>query len=264
MVLEEILNKIGKRKVYSLFLGLLYVLISYGTAQLFFPNHVSIVMIFFITLLLIPSTARLVSIEERIERKDGLRHFWKDHATLIEIFLFLFIGIFIGYLAIGIYDTTSLSYQLTFLDQRGITGNFIDGNIPKLLQFGNIVSNNVSVIVIAFILSLFYGVGALFLIVLNASIFASFVTKVAMLIQQAKLSALLLSIHFIPEVLGFLLAALAGGVISKAIVRERFGSFGFRNVMRDAATLLILSLVVIVIAAFLEVLVTPALIRPFI
>ena len=87
MVLEDILNKIGKRRIYSLFLGIIYVLISYGTAKLFFPNYISLAMIFFITLLLVPSTARMISFEEKIERKTGVRGFIRNHKILMEIFL---------------------------------------------------------------------------------------------------------------------------------------------------------------------------------
>lgn len=260
MVFEDLLNKIGKRKIYSLFLGILYVLISYGTATVFFPAHISLAMIFFVTLLLIPSTAKLISIEEKFERRDGLHHFIKDHYVLIEIFLFLFIGIFIGYIIIGNYAETALTYQTGFLENQGIVGNFINQNIQKFPQLIGLLLNNLSVIVIAFLLSLFYGVGALFLIVLNASIFATFLLKFSE-IAASKLSSGLLLLHFIPEVLGFLLAAIAGGVISKAIIREKPGTIQFRNVVKDGTILLLLAIVVILIAAILEAFVTPELIK---
>ncbi len=262
MVFEDLLSKIGKRRPYSVLLGVLYVLISYGTAKVFFAAHISIAMIFFITLLLVPSTARLITFEERIERKEGLRHFFKNHNILMEVFLFLFIGIFIGYLIIGTYTTTAMTYQKTFLADRGIVGNIVNEKIEKITQFTGIIINNISVIVVAFVLSLLYGVGALFLIVLNASVFASFVIQFSDLVaQQTALNAALFSLHFIPEVFGFLLAAIAGGVISKAIVKERVGTGPFQNVVKDATVLLLLSIAVILLAALLEAFGTPFLIK---
>jgi uncharacterized membrane protein SpoIIM required for sporulation len=175
----------------------------------------------------------------------------------MEIFLFLFIGIFIGYLLIGTYDTASISYQMQFLEERGATG-ISTAPIDKTTQFLNITFNNVTVIVIAFILSLFYGAGALFLIVLNASIFAGFVLRISdLVVQQTAMNAAVFSVHFIPEVFGFLLAAMAGGVISKALVRERIGTSPFQNVVKDGTMLLLLSIACILFAAFLEAFLTP-------
>ena len=254
-MLEELLNKIGKRKFYSLLLGILYVLVSYGVAEIFFPRNTSLVIIFFITLLLVPSTFKLILIEEKIERRDGLKHFFKDHYTIMEIFLFLFIGIFIGYLIIGSYGQNSLDYQKDFLETQGVKEK---AEINKLNQLGAVLIQNISVIVIAFVLSLFFSVGALFLIVYNASIFAAFI------LLYEKAIMLLSLIHFIPEILGFLLAAIAGGVISKAIMKEKLGTEPFKNVVKDATVLLLISIIVIVIAALIEVFVTPQILNPLI
>ncbi len=263
MGFEQFLSSIGKRKIYSFLLGAIYVLLSYGTAQMFFPNSVSFSMVFFITLLLIPSTAKLVTIGEKMERKRGLYHFFRNHAVLMDIFLCLFIGIFFSYIFMGSYVPDSVSYQNSILEKQGLVGNFIKIPTQKVPQLFSIIFNNISIVVIAFILSLFYGIGALFLIVLNASVFATFILKATQLITQQKvLSTAILSIHIIPEVFGFLLAALAGGVISKGFFKEKVGTNTFQNVIKDGTVLLILSILVIIIAALIEVFVTPVLIKP--
>jgi ribose/xylose/arabinose/galactoside ABC-type transport system permease subunit len=56
----------------------------------------------------------------------------------------------------------------------------------------------------------------------------------------------------IPEVSGFLLAAIAGGVVSRAFASEKFMSKGFKNVLKDASVLLIIAIAFILVAAFLE------------
>lgn len=256
-MLEDFLSKAIKRKAYSLILGVLYVLISYGTAKLFFPNDISTIMIMFITLLFVPTISKLISIEEKMERKDGVHHFLRDHKTLMEIFLFLFIGISIGYLITGNIAPDSLSHQNKILEQQGaVVSKETIVKTQEIQRFVGISTNNVEVILIAFVLSLFFGAGALFLIVRTASVFASFILNLS---QNTMLSATVFAIHFVPEILGFLLAALAGGVISKAFMREKLGSVNFRNVIKDGTILVLLSFLFILIAAALEVFVTPAL-----
>jgi len=265
MALGDILDKLGKQRIYSIFIGILYVFISYGTAKLFFPTNISIAMIFFISLLLIPSTGKMISMEEKLERKHGLKHFLRDHKLLMEVFLFLFIGIFLAYLVIGNNSPVTMEYQNTYLESQGIKDGIVPEKIDKPSQFVSILGSNLSVIVIAFVLSMFYGMGALFLIVLNASIFAAFVLKFSSILSQTTtMSAAILSIHFLPEVFGFLLAAMAGGVISKAITKEKFGTDKFKNVVKDGTVLLLISLAVILVAAGLEVFVTSSIISSLI
>ncbi len=271
MVLESLLNKIGKRKFYSFFLGLLYVLISYGTALIFFPENISVTMLFFITLLLVPSAMRLISIEEKKERKDGLKNFLNDHTVVIEVLSFLFIGIFVGFLALGhTTDSASIfSYQSGFLENQGMSKetieNFLKADQNKLNKFTGIAVNNLGVCLVTFVLSFFYGVGAMFLIVLNASTFSFFVISVTQYLgktAQEMLSLMgIFSTYMIPEVAGFLLASIAGGVISKAVTTEKLGSDKFKNVVKDATLLLVISCLIILIAALLEVYLASSLIN---
>ena len=272
MVFEEFLSKIGKRRFYSFFLGLLYVFISYGTALLLFPQNVSITMLFLITLLLVPSAITLISAEEAKESKHGLKKFFKDHVEVIEILFFLFKGVLVGYIILGFTVANYgdiFNYQNNFLESQGISKElvteFLESGQPQVRNFLGILTNNISVSLIAFVLSFFYGIGAMFLIVLNASIFTALVVLVVQQLgRTAQEVALLLgsfSIYIIPEVVGFLLAAIAGGVISKAIIKEKIGSERFRNVVKDATILLIGSLLIILLAAFLEVFVTAPIIK---
>lgn len=271
MVFEEILNKLGKRKAYSFFLGLLYVFISYGTSLIFFPNNVSITMLFFVTLLLVPSAIKLISVEEKKESKAGLKKFVKNHKVIIEVLLFLFIGVFIGYFTLSFIEGTenAFTYQTEFLEKQGVSGelitNFLQSDNPQWNKFLGIAVNNLGVCLIAFVLSFFYGIGAVFLIVLNASIFSTFLKMVTSQLgktAQEVFSILgIFSIYVIPEVAGFLLAAIAGGVISKAVINERVGSIQFKNVVKDATVLLLVSFAVIILSALLEVFVTSNLIK---
>lgn len=265
MVLERVISAewMERRPLYALILGLVYTLIGYFTAVIFFGEHTSIAMLFLTTLLLVPSLIIIISLEEKKESKEGLKHFFHNHKKIFEIFLFVFIGIFIGYLVIGTFSTsfdTVFSYQTTYLLEKGSIGTEVmEGigtyghDVPKFQHFSGILTANLITAIIFFLLSFFYGAGGIFLILLNASIFASFIIYLTRFFKTSILSLIgAFSIHMIPEICGFLLAAIAGGVISKAIITEKLGGPRFKNVMRDAMVLLVIAFVVIAVAAFLE------------
>jgi uncharacterized membrane protein SpoIIM required for sporulation len=274
-MLEQLRVGIIEKRPYVAFLiGIAYAFIAFLTSSIFFPRIVSVATLFFITLLLIPTVIKLLGAEEKRERRDGIRHFFRDHRDIFEVYIFLFIGIFVGALLIALLTSISnFDYQLNFLqNQQGLSSELVKartetGVQPSFNTFLGLIENNLIVVLISFVLSFFYGAGAMFLIVLNASIFSTFVAFVMKELPTITNKAALLaifSVHMVPELLGFLLAAIAGGVVSKAVMQERFMSEGFRNVIKDAFLLFAISAVIIVIAAFLETYVTTYLFNVFI
>jgi len=263
MVFEDLLNKAFERKIYSLILGTLYVLIAYGTAKTFFPNDISTATIILTTLLFVPSVSKLFGFEEKIERRDGTKNFLRDHKLLKEIFLFLFLGVLIGYLIIGNIFSDSMTLQNEMLNQQNAIN--IEGGVNSFANARSITINNIEVIVIAFVVSLFYGAGAFFLLVRTASVFAAYIISFSYAFAQntQTISAIFL-LHFIPEIMGFILAAFAGGVVSKAIIKEKAGTPAFKNVIKDGTVMLLISIGLIILAALVEAYITPLLISPLI
>jgi uncharacterized membrane protein SpoIIM required for sporulation len=270
MVLETIkLDWIKKRHYLCLFFGFAYTFIGYGIGTYIFDSSVSIAMLFLATLLLVPTLVKLIDEEEKIERKQGLKHFFRNHRDVGEAYLFLFLGVFLGYVVLGftVHGFNDIfSFQVNFLEnQEGLNSEVIQGFYDKPLQptlsnVWSILSNNLFIVLITFILSFVYGVGAVFLIVLNSSVFAAFVVylskEIATTVGDVTRIMGYFSIHLVPEIAGFLLAAIAGGVFSKAIMNEKFMSKSFRNVTRDALTVMGFAVLLIIIGAFLEVFVT--------
>ncbi|MBI4150214.1 stage II sporulation protein M [Candidatus Woesearchaeota archaeon] len=270
MVFESIkLDWMEHRPFIVLFFGFAYSLLGYFLATIFFGNTVSIAMLFLTTLFAVPSLIRILDVEERIESKEGLRHFFHNHKEIFEVYLFLFLGIFLGYIALALGSAnmpTLFDFQMKFLArQESLSGELIQSFFTRPLQPSPthvmaILSNNLLVSAICFLLSVFYGAGAIFLLVLNASIFSSFIVFVSQQLARVSGDAIVIfgffSIHLVPEVAGFLTAAIAGGVVSKAILTEKVFSEGFKNVVRDAIALLLLSMVFIMLGAVLEVYVT--------
>lgn len=271
MVFEQFLSleTAKKHPLYSFLLGFLYVIIGFFASRYFFYTDTSIATLFASTLLLVPSIYLILGVEEDIESRQGTRNFFKNHKDIFIIYLFLFLGVFFAYVTIA-HSTninTAFDYQLDFLKARGDLSSGLLTDMPAkdykpgLMDFFSLISQNLMVVVICFILSIFYGAGALFLITLNASVFAAFISFVAQQVNNAGSVISLFLIHLIPELSGFLAAAIAGGVVSRALMKEQIGSERFKNVMKDAMILLFISLALIVVGAFLELYVTSGLVR---
>jgi len=266
MVFEQFLElkTVRKHMGYAFLLGFVYASFGYFVARLFFGFNVSLAALFTVTLLLVPAITKIIDREEEIEAKEGLRHFFRNHKTIIQVYVVLFFGIFFAFFLIGLFGSLedSFGYQLDFLEKNEqlSTQSIMefagkDYN-PTFDNFMGLVSYNILVAVVCFVLSLFYGAGALFLITLNASVFSTFILFIIRNIGKMPSLLGLFLIHLIPELSGFLVAAIAGGVVSRAIMHERFRSRGFANVMKDALVLFLIAVSLIVVGALLELFVT--------
>ncbi|MBD3259088.1 hypothetical protein GF371_00490, partial [Candidatus Woesearchaeota archaeon] len=127
MVLEQFLSlkSVRKRSYYAFGLSFAFVFIGYFVSRFFFGKTVSIAMLFLCTLLLVPSLVKLLAMEEKIERKYGIKHFFKTHEKVFKIYVFVFLGIFAGYLVLGAVSADfedDFQYQLNYLTkEQGLT-----------------------------------------------------------------------------------------------------------------------------------------------
>jgi len=183
----------------------------------------------------------------------------------------LFLGFVLSYLLWYIFlpqDMTNVLFQVQLRDIRrieslsyGATGNAID----LLSTFGKIFFNNLRVMLFSLLFSFFYGFGAIFILTWNASVIGAAIGGfVRSAISGNILSVIVLGIarymvHGIPEIFAYFMAGLAGGIVSVAIIRHDFGSNKFKHVLIDSLDLIIGAIVMLVIAALLEVFVTPVL-----
>ncbi|MBI2665660.1 hypothetical protein HYX12_03510 [Candidatus Woesearchaeota archaeon] len=274
MVLEQIISISGleKKPLTAILLGIGYTFIGALTGYLFFEERFSISLLFLITLLLIPSLMNLLSIEEEKEKREGFNRFFQNHKGVFEIYLFLSVGVFLGYIIlISLSNYFGADFSITVGEQMKILGKSVTKSDISSFEVNSfthalgLFSKNIGVAIIFFVLSFFYGAGAIFLMVWNASTFSTFVSLTINNISKGVNHSLALlgifSIYIVPEIGGFLLAAIAGGVISKAVIVEQFLSPSFKNVVKDALILLLLSFVLLLISAFLEAVVGVSLIK---
>ncbi|MFH1182346.1 MAG: stage II sporulation protein M, partial [Candidatus Woesearchaeota archaeon] len=283
MVLEMLLNpRKAERSPWELFfIGLVYSSVAIFLSLLIFSDHIGLVMVFLTTL----ACTHLVHGAMRLEEKKDMSmtphsevSLLKEHSKAIEVFMFLFLGFVVAFSIWYIVLPTSMTQQIFGLQEdtinsvnAGISGNAIGEGF-----FAKIFVNNVKVLLFTLLFAFFYGAGSVFILSWNAAIVGvavgSFarnaiasVTREAGLLGASQyfssysLGLLRYLTHGVFEIAAYFIAALAGGIISIAIARHDFNSPQFKHVALDALDLMVISIVVLMFAAVVEVFVTPQL-----
>ena len=75
----------------------------------------------------------------------------------------------------------------------------------------------------------------------------------------SSLSIVRYAIHGIPEILAYIIAGVAGGILSVAIIKKKLQNREMEKVLLDVSDLILLSVFILFIAGLLEVFVTPVL-----
>ena len=263
MVLEQIFKlQWIERKEHSFFLGLIYTFIGIISAYLIIPSYAGIMSIAFTSILLIPSLNHLLMEEENVEireNKFSIKMLIKDHYDIIKVYFFLFFGIFTAYFLLAFLLHTPFSERL-FEAQLNLTG--VIGAAIQTNPFIAILINNLIVFTVCFLLSFIYGAGSVLFLTINASAWGTFFgyTLKDILVNTPSAKAaifigFILPIlpHTITEALSYIFAAIVGGVVSKAVLREKLFSKKFQHIVTDALILIVIGLVLVTLAGLLEV-----------
>jgi uncharacterized membrane protein SpoIIM required for sporulation len=122
----------------------------------------------------------------------------------------------------------------------------------------NIFSNNVYVLIFTIIFSLIFGAGAIFILVWNASVISAAIGIFAKFdLANLPLGLARYMIHGLPEISAYFVGALAGGILSFAIIRHDTYNRKFWKVIQDSLNLIIIAIAILLISAFIEVFITP-------
>ncbi len=270
MVFEQIFKErwIEKKPPHAFLLGVVYSIIGILSARLIFGGDVGLMSVAFTSILLIPSLNQLLQHEENVEireKKLSLRILFRDHRDVFEIYLFMFFGIFLVYSMAALMMSPS-DTQAFFAPHLRATN--LHGSAIYSGEFQSLLLNNFLVLMVCFILSLVYGAGSIIFITWNASVWGIFFGYVAKIssasINQEPLAQFLLILlpvmpHMITEAVSYFSASIVGGVVSKAMLREKIGSKKFRHVLTDALIFMGLGIILVIVAAAIEVYVFPLL-----
>ncbi len=268
-MLEQLfdMDSIKGSSINIILLGVIYAFIGTFSALLIFPNYVTTMSLAFTSILLIPSISYLIKQEENIvagERHFSIGTLFRDHKDIMRLYILLFIGVFLAYMAIGIFTSNAYvdNYFIAQLRVAGIAGH-ATGIGGELL---GIVTNNLLVLAICFVLSLAYGSGSILFIVWNASVWgivfgyfirqSAAITHVNPALYFGKIFLPFLP-HMVTEAASYVVAAMMGGVIAKAILRERLFSKKFYHILQDGLLLALFGFVLVMIAGVIEVFVFP-------
>ncbi len=285
MVLESIFKpeNAEKHPKYLLIFGFVVVILAAFLSLWIFESYSSLVFVFLTTITGVPLIYRTIKLEEKKDLEDHTEVFLlKEHWKALSFFMYLFLGATLGIVLLyivlpGTTVNTLFEAQISTLNtinpnsQAAVTGNISQ----KFMGFKNILFNNLNVTIFCILFSFLYGVGAIFILIWNASVIGvaigNFIRsnlamfshligleKAASYLKVVTIGLLKYTIHGIPEILAYFTAGLAGGIISVAVIKHNLSTRKFEHVLLDSADLILISLGLIVIAALLEVYITPA------
>ncbi len=279
MVLENIETSedAEKKPWHVFFYSIMATTVSLFMAAYIFPSQISATFLFLVTVASFPMIYNVLNDEETLdenyERIDI--GFLSIHKKAFEIYGFLFLGIIVA--ASFWYTVLPPDFVKSAFGEQIKTLAGIRGDISKTgfaflggRGFFPILFNNFSVAFVSFLLSFFYGAGAIFILAWNASVIAVFVGNMARAASAGishPLSAMygyvvsvpagLLSIalHGVPEIAAYFIAGIAGGILSIGVIKRHQDI----RIIKDAIALFGLSVALLIFAAFVEVWITPAL-----
>ena len=284
-MLEMLINpRKAERRVWELFfVGAFYASLSILLVNWIFSQdavlsrYSGILVVTFTVMLSMPFVYYTIKLEEKkIGETSGTIALLKEHKKAIYAFLWLFLGFVIALsfwytvlsstqsfraqietyclinrpanfeACVNQYDIKDVSTSVSFLS-----------NTERLFL---IFTNNIYVLIFTLIFSLIFGAGVIFVLAWNASVIAAAIG----IFTKSELNALPFAlvrymIHGIPEIASYFIVALAGGMISIAVIKHETGTDKFWDVLQDSLNLIIIAIIVLFAAALVEVFVTPLL-----
>jgi uncharacterized membrane protein SpoIIM required for sporulation len=226
----------------------------------------------------VPFMYKTMKIQENVDIKlTNETAILKRHSEVIKYLLFLFGGFVVAYSVwfIALPSTTVQSLFSTQIETIGTINSKIMGEaISSSSIFLQIFLNNFKVLLFAIFFAFFYGAGAIFILTWNASviaaaiggfvkeriaIYAASVGSVSMFnyFHVYSLGLLRYSIHGIPEIAAYFIGGLAGSIISVAVINRDLEGVHYKKIMSDVIHLTLIAVGILVLAALLEVYVTP-------
>ena len=256
---------IREKPYIAFFLGIIYTIISIGIGVALHPKDPAIISIAFLSLLLIPTITKLLRKERDTlliepDLKDVI--LLKEQRRFILIYVLLFLSVFLTFIV--------FSMIMPQLAENGLFTSKTDvyyGGIGNAMQFNTqtfieLFTHNIGVLLLVFLTSLLIGDGAIFLITMNAYVWGTVFGQLALAstipnLNPVVVGSLILLIvlpHTLLEALSYIIAAIAGGILSRTIIQEHEIDHKMK-LLQGAIGLIILSLIVLACGMFIEELV---------
>jgi len=199
----------------------------------------------------------------------------REHSKAIHAMMWLFLGFVVAfsfwYIVFPDIAGQNFNFQIkTFcainnpshysycLEQHGVPAG--TGAVTGTAAVLSIFANNIYVLIFTILFSLVFGAGAIFILVWNASVIASAIGIFAKgSLVNLPIGLLRYMIHGVPEIAAYFVGALAGGIISVAVIRKDLRGEGTWKILQDSLLMVIIAIVILIVAALMEVYLTPLL-----
>jgi uncharacterized membrane protein SpoIIM required for sporulation len=285
-MLEMLINpkKAEKHPWEMFFIGAFYATISLILVEWIFSSdpvlskYIGILVVTFCVMFCIPFMYYALRGEEKKDLElKGFTRLLKEHSKALLYFMFLFMGFVVAFsfwYIVFADGNQSFRVQIETYCAINKPAHFEEcvseygvEHISKTTAFltakekiVNIFANNIYVLIFTLVFSLIFGAGAIFILAWNASVISAAIG----IFSKSSLANLPLGlmrymIHGIPEIGAYFAGALAGGIVSVAVIRHEVHSEKFWIILQDSLNLVIFAVVLLFIAALIEVFITPAL-----
>ena len=282
MVLESLLNPVkAERKPWEMFfIGFLYSSVAILLSMWIFRDQTSLVMVFLTVMACIPIVYNTMKLEEKKDMEiPKERALMKEHNKAIAFLMFLFFGITISFVAWYIFlpsNVIDYAFDKQIATIQAINNQVAGNAYQQFSAFSKIFFNNVKVLSFSILFAFIYGAGAIFILTWNASVIGAAIgnfirsnlsgyagllgfDKFSSYFNVISIGLLRYVLHGIPEILAYFYGGLAGGIISVAVIKKHYKDEKFSHILFDVSELLVISLAFLLVAAFIEVYITPIL-----
>ncbi len=281
-MLEEIVDPSYAREKPSLifFLAILFVSLAV-LINIALPNLAGAALTFAFAPAIPLILSLLIKEEDEEEKRLELleqKRAWQYHLPLLKVFSLFFAGAFVAYMlwyaflpdSIG---TTVFGSQQQEISRLGVEfvkttrsevvsergQNYVriyevSGRVIKPGLAWKLFAHNAVVLLFMFFFSFIYGVGAIYLLLWNASVIGIFVGEQFRQFGFNEFLSVFLRIlpHGLLEVGAYFMAAIAGGVLSVALMHKHHMKPQFKLIAIDIGLLLFNSIAALALAAVLE------------
>lgn len=271
MALESIVNPFSAvdKPGHMFFAGFIYASVAVFLSVWIFRDSASLIMVFltvFASVSLMYSTMKMEEdVSVRLKDESSIL---RRHAVVIRYLLLLFLGFIVAYTLWYMVLPEAIVaklFETQLQTVNSINGKILGDVVANSNVFFQIFLNNFKVLLFCLFFSFFYGAGAIFILTWNASVISAamgeFIKSTMSsgwhIVGAVPLAVLRYAIHGIPEIVAYFVAGLAGGIISVAMMNRDLETSKFKKIVMDVLDLSLIAILILIIAALLEVFITP-------
>ena len=285
-MLELLINpKKAERRPWDMFfIGAFYATVSLILVKWIFSGdpvlskYTGILVVTFCVMFSIPFIYFSIKNEEEKDLEDrDFMNLMKEHSKAILYFMFLFMGFVVAFsfwYIVFADGNQNFRAQIETYCMINKPAHFDDcvseygiehvskttGFLTAKEKIVNIFANNIYVLIFTLFFSLVFGAGAIFILAWNASVISAAIGIFSKSdLANLPIGIMRYMIHGVPEIVSYFAGALAGGIISIAIIKHDVASEKFWIILQDSLNLVIVSVVILFVAALIEVFITPVL-----